>query len=279
MGWIYETVFCTIRSAKWDNRGFLYGPVCPVYGVGGTAITIITDFFYSETVADDSAWIVVFFLSFFGSIVLEYATSWGLEKLFHAYWWDYSHKPLNINGRVCFFNSVGFGCAGLLVVYVIAPAVKDMTAWISPLGYEVLSLIFMGLLSIDTTLTVSALTNFEKAVALVEQNVNMHLGQFVETVVERTKPAITEKLSPKELLADKKSSIAAKIAGERERFSQESMEHTLRSMGSLSKAALCRVKGFRKLPDTDSRHLDLEAALTQLKGHIVSKKKKPRNGA
>ena len=56
--------------------------------------------------------------------VLEYGTSWALEKLFHAYWWDYSSMPLNINGRVCFPYSVGFGVAGLIVVYFIAPFTK-----------------------------------------------------------------------------------------------------------------------------------------------------------
>lgn len=54
-----------------------------------------------------------------GSIVLEYGTSWAFEKLFHAYWWDYSSMPLNINGRVCFPYSVGFGVAGLIVVYLL----------------------------------------------------------------------------------------------------------------------------------------------------------------
>lgn len=71
-----------------------------------------------------------------GSIVLEYGTSWALEKLFHAYWWDYSSMPLNINGRVCFPYSVGFGVAGLIVVYFIAPFTKFITGWMSPIWYE-----------------------------------------------------------------------------------------------------------------------------------------------
>ena len=65
-GWIYESIYCTIKSKRWENRGFLYGPLCPIYGAGGVGIT---------------------------AIVLEYGTSWTLEKLFHAYWWDYSEMP------------------------------------------------------------------------------------------------------------------------------------------------------------------------------------------
>ena len=93
---------------KWENRGFLYGPLCPIYGAGGVAITAIADFISAHTDATFTWW-QIFLVAFLGSIVLEYGTSWALEKLFHAYWWDYSSMPLNINGRVCFPYSVGFG--------------------------------------------------------------------------------------------------------------------------------------------------------------------------
>ena len=104
----YESIYyCTIRAKKWENRGFLYGPLCPIYGAGGVAITAIADFISVHTDATFTWW-QIFLVAFFGSIVLEYGTSWALEKLFHAYWWDYSSMPLNINGRVCFPYSVGF---------------------------------------------------------------------------------------------------------------------------------------------------------------------------
>ena len=132
MGWIYESIYCTIRAKKWENRGFLYGPLCPIYGAGGVAITAIADFISAHTDATFTWW-QIFLVAFLGSIVLEYGTSWALEKLFHAYWWDYSSMPLNINGRVCFPYSVGFGVAGLIVVYFIAPFTKLITGWMSPI--------------------------------------------------------------------------------------------------------------------------------------------------
>jgi hypothetical protein len=88
-----------IKNKKWADRGFLYGPVCPIYGVGAVSLTAIAEA-VSERSADGYAWWQVFLVSFFGSIILEYVTSWALEKLFHAYWWDYSNMPLNIHGRV-----------------------------------------------------------------------------------------------------------------------------------------------------------------------------------
>lgn len=232
-GWVYESIFCTIKSAKWTNRGFLYSPVCPIYGVGGVAITIIADICYGELIPNvryGFSWWQVFLVAFFGSIVLEYTTSWGLEKLFHAYWWDYSNMPFNIKGRVCLPYSFCFGFAGLLTVYCIAPFTKYITHWISPLGFEAAGLFFMCLISIDTTLTVSALTSFEHTVSSFEENLNAHLEQLVE-----------------------------------------STERMVQSMGNYSKAALRRVKGFRKSKKTDVHRL--EAALSYLKGHVNRRKR------
>ena len=135
MGWIYESAFCTIKTGKWQNRGFLYGPLCPIYGVGAASITFIVDEAEAHGLSEPAGW-QIFLVAFFGSIVLEYVTSYVLEKLFHAYWWDYSDVPLNINGRVCLPASIGFGIAGLIVVYGIAPLTKQMVGWIHFLFME-----------------------------------------------------------------------------------------------------------------------------------------------
>ena len=189
MGWIYESIYCTIRAKKWENRGFLYGPLCPIYGAGGVAITAIADFISAHTDATFTWW-QIFLVAFLGSIVLEYGTSWALEKLFHAYWWDYSSMPLNINGRVCFPYSVGFGVAGLIVVYFIAPFTKFITGWMSPIWYEFFSLLLMGFLAVDTAITVSALTDFSRTIVNLQNNFNTYMDEVVEEVKERKKAEI-----------------------------------------------------------------------------------------
>ncbi len=120
----------TVPSGQKNGRTEDFSMVRSVlfYGAGGVAITAIADFISAHTDATFTWW-QIFLVAFFGSIVLEYGTSWALEKLFHAYWWDYSRMPLNINGRVCFPYSVGFGVAGLIVVYFIAPFTKLITGW------------------------------------------------------------------------------------------------------------------------------------------------------
>lgn len=83
IGWVYESVLVSVSERRWVNRGFLNGPLCPIYGCGAVlAIVLLHDF---------TSPIEIFLISSFGASILEYITSWGMEKLFHARWWDYSH--------------------------------------------------------------------------------------------------------------------------------------------------------------------------------------------
>lgn len=83
IGWVYESVLVSVSERRWVNRGFLNGPLCPIYGCGAVlAIVLLHDFTNP---------IEIFLISSFGASILEYITSWGMEKLFRARWWDYSH--------------------------------------------------------------------------------------------------------------------------------------------------------------------------------------------
>lgn len=255
MGWVYESAFCTITGGKWQNRGFLYGPVCPIYGVGATSITFIVDQAEAHGL-EELYWWQIFLIAFFGSIVLEYATSYTLEKLFHAYWWDYSDIPLNIHGRVCLPASIGFGVAGLIVVYGIAPLTRQMVGWISPAWMEALSLVFMAVVAADTTLTVSALTHFEQDVIAFEATVNQHMEDLVNTIQEKTQEA------------------SANFAEERARFSREHLERSIQNMGKTHRSALRRVKGFRSCDqDREKREYSRELVLESIKKYISRGKK------
>ena len=255
MGWVYESAYCTIKTGKWQNRGFLYGPLCPIYGVGAVAITFIVDQLQERDVPE-LLWWQIFLIAFFGSIVLEYVTSYVLEKLFHAYWWDYSDVPLNINGRVCFPASCGFGLAGLLVVYGIAPMTKDMTGWISAPWMEVLSLLFMAIAASDATLTVSALTHFERNVVALETALNQHMEQFVTDVQE------------------KKQAASEALAEERARFSIENMERSIREMDATHRLALKRVQGFRSPRRDTARHVySREMVFDSVKKYLANSKR------
>ena len=250
MGWVYESAFCTIKTGKWQNRGFLYGPLCPIYGVGAAAITFIVDQAEAHGLSE-MLWWQIFLIAFFGSIVLEYVTSYVLEKLFHAYWWDYSNVPLNLHGRVCLPASIGFGLAGLIVVYGIAPLTKRMVGWIAPSWMEFLSLVLMAVVAADTTLTVSVLTHFEQNVIALEATLNQHMDQFVNSIQEKTQEA------------------SANFAEERARFSRENLERSIQSMEKTHRLALKRVQGFRSTDkEKEKRVYSREMVLDSIKKYI-----------
>ena len=113
-GWIMETVSVSIQKRKFVDRGFLIGPYCPIYGTGVVAITVLLKKYSDDVVA-------TFFMSIIICGILEYMTSYFMEKIFKARWWDYTNRKFNINGRVCLQNLVIFGILGTFIVFVANP--------------------------------------------------------------------------------------------------------------------------------------------------------------
>ena len=117
LGWVCETIYCSIDDKKFVNRGFLNGPFCPIYGTGAL---LVIDIFMKYK--DDL--VVLFILSVVITSIVEYITSYLLEKIFNLQLWDYSTYSFNLNGRVCLKNSLMFGILSILAVEVIHPAVE-----------------------------------------------------------------------------------------------------------------------------------------------------------
>ena len=118
LGYICEVIYVSIGRRKFTNRGFLYSPVCPIYGFGAIIILISLNRLYNY-------WYLVFILGILLTSLLEYITSFIMEAIFHLRWWDYSNKKYNINGRVCLLNSILFGILVLIVIYIINPFITN----------------------------------------------------------------------------------------------------------------------------------------------------------
>lgn len=114
LGWLMEVILGLINNKKFINRGFLIGPYCPIYGYGLLSIV-----FLLKNYTDNA--LVLFILSMVICLVLEYLTSYFMELIFKARWWDYSDKKFNINGRVCLEYAIFFGLGGSLIMYVVHP--------------------------------------------------------------------------------------------------------------------------------------------------------------
>ena len=118
LGWTIEVFLKFIKYNRFVNRGFLIGPYLPIYGFGATFITFLLQKYSDDIIA-------LFVFSMIICTILEYFTSFLMEKIFCARWWDYSNEKFNINGRVCLRNMIAFGILGILMMKYINP-IKNM---------------------------------------------------------------------------------------------------------------------------------------------------------
>ncbi len=121
-GWCMEVVLKYIQYHRFINRGFLQGPYCPIYGAGVVFITVMVGLFSGV----ESSVGTTFVISFVDCGILEYFVSYYMEKRFHARWWDYSQKPMNLHGRIWIGNLVLFGIGGTLVIEVTNPMIYSV---------------------------------------------------------------------------------------------------------------------------------------------------------
>lgn len=151
---------------RWVNRGFLNGPLCPIYGCGAVlAIVLLRDLHNP---------VVIFFISSFGACTLEYVTSWGMEKLFHARWWDYSHYRFNIQGRICLLGAVVFGFAGVIITDVTQPVVERITRMIPLPAVHWMCAIFAVIVITDTVITVLGVIDLADNLAKFSETVQTY---------------------------------------------------------------------------------------------------------
>ena len=167
VGWISEVLYVGIFfEHKFVNRGFLHGPLCPIYGFGGLSILLLPQALYST-------WWPLFCASMLFGTIVEYLSSWILEKLFHTRWWDYSRYKFNIRGRVCLLNSVLFGVLGVVIIHFVQPFVMKFLSLFSDFVLNLSADIIAVALTVDLLITVRRLVDFsvtmEKVRALREK--------------------------------------------------------------------------------------------------------------
>lgn len=155
IGWFYEsTVFSLVEQGKLMNRGCFIGPYLPIYSV-----VAVLNLYLLEGV--DSAFKIVL-ISALTCCAVEYVTSWSLEKIFHARYWDYSYFPLNINGRVSVVSGAFFGIAILFLVKVLHPFTIVLMGRIPEYIRVALGVFFWALFLVDATLTVIGMCNLNR---------------------------------------------------------------------------------------------------------------------
>ena len=122
LGWIMEVLYAYTVFGTFVDRGFLYGPMCPIYGWGAVAMVLVTEKIRKKKVNTLGIFLIVTAIF----TILEYLTSLVLELIFNLRWWDYSNYFLNINGRVCLIFSIFFGFIGIVFVKKIYPRIQRL---------------------------------------------------------------------------------------------------------------------------------------------------------
>ena len=154
-GWIMETTSISIRNKKFVNRGFLIGPVCPIYGYGVVLVSLLLQKYQNDI-------IVTFFMSIIICGFLEYFTSYFMEIIFKARWWDYSQRKFNINGRVCLENLVLFGLASCVIIYVTNPFIIKHLKMIPSMVQNVLIGALLVVHLVDNIVSYKIILNLKK---------------------------------------------------------------------------------------------------------------------
>lgn len=191
LGYLCEVIYVSVSKRALSDRGFLYGPVCPIYGYGAIIILISLRYFY-----ENNMWYLVFILGVIITSIVEYFTSYLLEKLFNIRLWDYSTYKYNINGRVCLKNSFLFGVMALIVFYVTQPIIDNILLNIQ-YGYLEKTLFWCLLVVyiIDTIVSIVNHINLSKIIYSIDSFINN-----INDKIEEGKDSLLEYFSNKRLI-------------------------------------------------------------------------------
>ena len=161
-GWILEVVLKYKDHKRFIDRGFLIGPYCPIYGYGALLITILLNRYENDP-------IVLFCMTIIVCGFLEYSTSWAMEKLFKARWWDYSKRKYNLNGRICLGTLIPFGIFGLIIIYITNPFFLSCLGRANIKILNVISILLFIAYIIDNIISTIIIVGFRKTTIKVEK--------------------------------------------------------------------------------------------------------------
>ena len=157
IGWLLEVVCKLIEQKKFVNRGFLIGPICPIYGYGVLGIILL--------IGDNKDDILAIFLKSIAICsCLEYFTSYLMEKLFKARWWDYSRYKYNINGRICLETMIPFGILGCFTIYIVHPAIVNLVSLLDSKLMITLAVILFIIYIIDNIISFNVMNKIKKEI-------------------------------------------------------------------------------------------------------------------
>lgn len=155
LGWIGECLYASLYERKWINRGFLYGPMAPIYGFGAISVLLIT-----LPVRDSIP--MIFLAGMASATALEYVTGVVMQRLFHARYWDYRRNRFNLNGYICPLYSFGWGLFSVAQIKLLHPLFERAILEIPAATAGFLSAILVAVYAVDTTLSIRSALHLQE---------------------------------------------------------------------------------------------------------------------
>ena len=207
LGWVVEVCFCSIKTGSFVNRGFLNGPVCPIYGFGMVAVLVCLWPLRNSML-----------VLYVGAVVLtsalELTTGWVLKKLFHTSWWDYSDMRFNLGGYICLRFSLIWGVGATLVVKLIHPAIAALVGVVPHMAGVVLAVPVTALFVCDLVITVLGIAHMNQDIGRIDDIVRaMRAGSDI----------LAENIGDTALAVDRKVAGADTRAGSRNRQARNTL--------------------------------------------------------
>lgn len=178
IGWFWESIVLNfIQEKTFVNRGFLLGPYCPIYGAACTCCYILL---YQVTNP-----FVLFISSGIICSLAEYITSYVMEKLFHARWWDYSDIPFNLNGRICLPAACFFGICCTLICLYLEPWLIHLLVNVKAFYLQLMSYVVLAFFILDLVTTVITWQHFNQHLSTLHARLKDETNDKLQELAER----------------------------------------------------------------------------------------------
>lgn len=245
-GWLIETIGDLIKHKKFINRGFLLGPYCPIYGTGVILITLFLSKYTDDLFA-------LFFLSMMLCGLLEYCTSYIMEKVFKARWWDYSNMRFNINGRICLETLILFGIAGVLILHYLNPFLSSIITKLPDIHLHIISGLLFFIFVVDCTLSLKIINSVKS----IKISVSNQIKDNTDEISSKVREIIMKKSAPyRRLIAAFPQAFADKLKESKEKL-EKTAEKVKENLHDVKEKTLDNIQDVKEnLQDIKEKTLD-----------------------
>lgn len=178
IGWIVEVLFVYFTDGKLVNRGFLIGPYVPIYGFSAVIMVLYLNQYKENP-------LTIFLLACVICSFFEYVTSYVMEKLFNARWWDYTNSKFNLNGRICLRNSLLFGVLSIFLIYLINPLMVSLVNNLNTTWLLVITIICLIIFVTDTIISTIIVLNIKNKLSSFKLDATVEIRKLIDMKIKK----------------------------------------------------------------------------------------------